>query len=169
MSIEHLERLNELRKQGALTEEEFQREKEKLLNQPYPPNSASSTGHYQAVPVGGSKPYWGMELNTYCMLMHLGQLAGILIPLAGWILPILMWTTQKDKSEVVDAHGKNILNWMISVLIFSLIAAVLSIIIIGIPLLIAIWVCNVIFVIMAGMRANDGIVWKYPYSFTILK
>lgn len=167
MSIEQLERLNELRKQGALTEEEFQREKEKILNQPQQPDP--SAGRYQAVPVGGSKPYWGMELNTYCMFMHLGQLAGLLIPLVGWILPILMWTTHKDRSEVVDAHGKNILNWMISVLIFSIIAGVLSVIIIGIPLLIAIWICDIVFIIIGGMRANDGIVWKYPYSLTIMK
>ena len=36
-----------------------------------------------------NKP-WGMELNAFCMLMHLSQLAGFLIPLAGFVLPVVM-------------------------------------------------------------------------------
>jgi uncharacterized Tic20 family protein len=57
---------------------------------------------------------WNMDLSSYCMLMHLSQFAGIIVPFGGIALPIIMWATNKDKSSIIDQHGKNILNWMIS-------------------------------------------------------
>lgn len=87
--------------------------------------------------------------NTYIMLMHLTQFAGVLIPLAGFIVPILMWITNKDNNANVDLHGKNILNFMIS---FAIYAAVATITIIGIPVAIIIGILYIIFVIIATVK-----------------
>lgn len=51
---------------------------------------------------------WGMELKQFTVLMHLSQLASVIIPLGGIILPIVMWTTNKDQSKTVDEHGKTL-------------------------------------------------------------
>ncbi len=112
---------------------------------------------------------WGMEVNQFCMLMHFAQFAGYIIPLAGLILPIVMWASNKDQSELVDAHGKNILNWIISSAIYIVIGIVLIVVIIGIPILVAVGICSLIFTIIGGLKANDGYVYVYPLAITFLK
>ena len=58
------------------------------------------------------------KLNQFCTFMHLAQFAGLIVPFASIVLPIVMWTTNKDKSELIDQHGKHILNWIISSFIY---------------------------------------------------
>lgn len=112
---------------------------------------------------------WGMELNQFCMLMHLSQFLGFIAPLAGLILPIIMWSTNRDKSEVVDQHGKNIMNWLISELIYFSIGAILSVVLIGIPIVIAVFICSIIFTILGGIRAGNGEYYVYPFSIKFFK
>lgn len=112
---------------------------------------------------------WGMEKNQFCMLMHLSQLAVYIIPLAGIVLPIIMWATNKDKSETIDKHGKIILNWLISSTIYIFIGFILSFALIGIPILAAVGVCSLIFITIGAIKANDGIIYKYPLSLTFIK
>lgn len=40
---------------------------------------------------------WGMEENTFLMMMHLSQFAAFLVPGAGIVLPIVMWAANKDQ------------------------------------------------------------------------
>lgn len=115
-----------------------------------------------------NEKYWGMEVNSYVLLMHLSQFAGIIIPYAGLILPIVMWATNKDKNQYIDQNGKNIVNWIISVFIYSIVAGILSFIIIGIPILVLIGICMIIFPIIGAVNANNGIVWKYPLALNLL-
>jgi hypothetical protein len=105
MNYEDLKILDELREKGSITEEEYQREKEKILNN-------TSIG-------SGKRPLFGMTENTYIMLMHLSQFAGVIVPCAGFIVPIIMWIANKDINVNVDLHGKNILNFMISYVIYA--------------------------------------------------
>lgn len=107
---------------------------------------------------------WGMEENTFAMLMHLSQLSGFVVPGAGLVLPIVMWVTNKDQSEVVDRHGKVILNWMISFLIYSIVCSILVFIVVGIFAFMALMIASLIFVILGAVRANEGEVWHYPLS-----
>lgn len=115
-----------------------------------------------------NKP-WGMELNTFCMLLHLSQLAGFLVPLAGLILPIVMWATNKDDFPIVDKHGKNIFNWMLSALIYSVVCAILTIIVIGVFGFLALAICGIVFAVVGGIKANDGEVWPYPLTIRFFK
>ncbi len=112
---------------------------------------------------------WGMEINQFSMLMHLSQFAGYLIPMAGLILPIVMWVTNKDKSPVIDQHGKNILNWMISLVIYVIVSFILMFVLIGIVTLIGVLICSIVFTIMGAVKANNGEIYKYPMSITFLK
>ncbi|HHV86655.1 MAG TPA: DUF4870 domain-containing protein [Petrimonas sp.] len=155
MKYEDLKILDDLREKGSITEEEYQREKAKILND----TASSSTS-------SGSKPLFGLEENTYLMLMHLSQLLGLLLPLAGFVAPVIMWITNKETNANVDLHGKNILNFIISYLIYS---AVLAITIIGIPLLIVLGIIYLVFVILASVKANNGEYWRYPFIIQFLK
>ena len=113
--------------------------------------------------------YWGMPLNTYCMLLHLSQLSSIVIPGLGFILPVVMWVVNKDKSDTIDQHGKVTVNWLISLVIYYAMCFILIFIIIG---AFAIWVLallNIIFAIIAALKANNGELWVYPLSIRFLK
>ncbi|SMF22023.1 hypothetical protein SAMN02745866_01380 [Alteromonadaceae bacterium Bs31] len=115
-----------------------------------------------------TKP-WGMEEKTFLMLMHLSQLTGYILPGAGLVLPIVMWATNKDAFPEVDRHGKNIFNWMISMLIYFVVCMVLMFIFIGLIALVALMIVNLIFIILAAVKANDGQLWPYPLSIKFFK
>lgn len=149
---ENLRVLEELRSKGSITEEEYQREKEKILNSPY--------NNYNG---GNSKPL-GMETNTYLMLMHLSQFGGYLLPGLGFVLPIVLWLVNADKSEEVSRHGKNIANFMISMLIYFIISGILCLLLVGFVMLAVLAVLQIVFIIIATVKANNGEYWKYPLS-----
>ena len=154
MKYDDLEKLNALREKGAITEEEYNREKEKILNEPDSPTySRPST----------------MDTNTYCMFMHLSQLSGYVIPFAGFIVPILLWVSGKERDWKIDKHGRIVMNWMISSLIYFFIAAILMVLLIGIPIMVVLGICSVIFIIIGAIKANDGIFWPYPLSIEFFK
>jgi len=155
MKYEDLKILDELREKGSISEEEFQREKAKILND----EGSTSNSFF-------GRPLFGLTENTYLMLMHLSQFAGFIIPLAGFIVPIIMWIANKETNEKVDQNGKNILNFMIS---FAIYAAVLCITVIGIPLLVVIGIVYVILVIQASVKANNGEYQKYPLTIQFIK
>lgn len=110
-----------------------------------------------------------MPLNTYCMMLHLSQLASLILPGLGLILPIVMWATNKDKNEEIDKHGKTTINWLISLFIYSIISSILIVVFIGIIGLLLLVFLNFVFAIIAGIKANDGQLWTYPFSITFLK
>tara|TARA_B110000438_G_scaffold106721_1_gene104962 strand:- start:105 stop:602 length:498 start_codon:yes stop_codon:yes gene_type:complete len=149
-----LEKLNKLRDQGIVTEEEFQLEKNNIL-----------ADGSEVKPVrNGPTPYWGLEENVFCMLIHLSQLANFVVPFSGVILPIVMWATEKENSKKVDMHGRIVFNWLISSIIYFICSLILSIVFIGIFMLIALGIASVIFTILGGIKANEGKIWKYPMS-----
>lgn len=107
---------------------------------------------------------WGMEEKQFLMLMHLSQLAGIIIPLAGLVLPIIMWATNKDESKEVDRHGKVILNWLISSIIYFIVCTILMLVLIGFIGFFALVIMHLVFVIIGAIKANEGTLWPYPLS-----
>jgi uncharacterized protein len=112
---------------------------------------------------------WDMEVSSYCMLMHLSQFAGIIIPYGGIALPIIMWATNKDKSSIIDQHGKNILNWMISFYIYVSISAILILLLVGIFALIILGFMAVIFAIIGAIKANNNEFYSYPLAISFFK
>ncbi len=163
---EDLERLTALRDKGAITEEEFQREKKRILDEIE--NKKSAPDAQQAPIYTGRKKLWGMDERGYCTLLHISQFAGIIIPFAGFVMPIVMWLMGKDDSSMVDQHGRMVINWMISFLIWCAVSGVLVIIGIGLVGLIVLAILNLIFVIKGAIKANDGELYKYPLTINIL-
>ena len=155
MKYEDLKILEELRAKGTLTEDEFQREKAKIL-------AEENRGNFSS----DKNPLFGMTERTYLMLMHLSQFASWVFPLVGIIVPILMWTTNKDTNAEVDRHGKNILNFSISFAIYSI---GLTILILTIPLLIVLFGIYAVAVIIASIKASNGEYWEYPLTIKFIK
>lgn len=108
------------------------------------------------------------ETNKWAVALHLSQFAGYLIPFAGAIAPIAIWLIKKDDMPALDAHGRMVVNWLISSLIYWGVAIALTMIVIGIPLVIAMSIVVIVFPIVGAVKASDGTVWKYPGTISFL-
>lgn len=109
------------------------------------------------------------ETRMWAMILHLSLFAGYIVPLAGLVAPIVIWQVKKEALPGIDIHGKIVVNWIISALIYGLVFGILTLVLIGIPLLIALGVVAIIFPIVGGIKANNGEVWKYPLTIQFLK
>jgi hypothetical protein len=167
MSVaEELRKLDQLHQSGAINNDEYVLAKAKILKDT--PDMESGFG---GPPVGTKLSSAAEEQQTrqWAMFLHLSLLANFLLPPAGIIAPIVIWQIQKTTLPGIDVHGKNAVNWIISSLIYFMVCFVLIFVIIGIPLLIALGVICIVFPIIAGVKANNGEVWKYPMAITFLK
>ena len=111
----------------------------------------------------------GMKADTYCMLIHLSQLLSLMsagLPFVGLIVSIILWALVKDRSPLVDLHGKIVLNWSISLFIYIFVAAITIIGLLIVPVLL---VLCIVFPIIGAVKANEGVVWKYPLSIAFFK
>lgn len=59
--------------------------------------------------------------------IHLSTFSRFIIPLGNFIGPIILWVSNKDKSEFIDAHGKQAINFQISILLYAIILGTISI------------------------------------------
>ena len=69
----------------------------------------------------------------------------------------------------LDAHGKMVVNWIISSLIYWVVSGVLSIVLIGFLGMLALIVMGIVFPIVGGIKANNGEFWEYPLTIKFLK
>jgi uncharacterized Tic20 family protein len=109
------------------------------------------------------------QTRQWAMFLHLSLLAVFIIPLAGLVAPVLIWQLKKSQLPDIDVHGKIVMNWLISSLIYGVIGFLLKFVLIGFPLLLALGVVAVVFPIIGGVKANNGEVWRYPLSMRFLK
>ena len=157
MDYNDLKTLDELKRSGAISEEEYEREKQKFFEQKENPQNS------------GSNPLFGLSENSYAALMHVSQFAGVILPGLGFAAPIILWFVNKDNNAKVNATGKHIINFMISMFIYYAISGVLCCIVVGIPMIIALGIMHIVFIILATIKANNGENWRYPLTIDVLK
>jgi uncharacterized Tic20 family protein len=92
-----------------------------------------------------------------------------MLPVAGLLAPILIWQLKKGEMPELDDHGKMVVNFMISMLIYSLISFVLLFVFVGVLCYIALFIMGIVFPIIGGIKANHGELWKYPLVISIIK
>ena len=81
----------------------------------------------------------------------------------------MIWSIKKEQSPAIDNHGKEALNFNISIAIYMILSAILIVIVIGILMLIALWVFQTVMIIIASIKANNGEYFKYPLSIQFIK
>lgn len=110
------------------------------------------------------------EDRQLLVITHLSQLLDLITFIGGFIVPLIIWITQKDKVYGMDEHGKMILNFQISMFIYSIISFPLILLFgIGIFLLIAIGILVLVFPILNAIRVSNGERPEYPLSIQFLK
>lgn len=105
------------------------------------------------------------EDRTIALLTHL---SGII---AGFIVPLIIWLINKDKAEKswLNDQSKEALNFQITIAIAYVACIVLSVIVIGGLLMPVVWIVNLIFCILAGVKANSGEAYRYPFALRLIK
>lgn len=141
-------------------------------------------------------------------VIHLSALSKFIFPLGNFIMPLIFWTMNKDKSEFVDKHGKQAINFQLSILLYTFIIGSITIplflfgvlnhidfpdfwntydfdfnfhlsshdnynviifsILAGL-LVIAGFILEIIFIIIATSKANQGEPYKYPLTINFIK
>ena len=109
--------------------------------------------------------------KTVGMLCHLLALSGYIgIPFGNIVGPLIIWLTQKDKSAFADYHGKESLNFQISVIIAVAICVPLILLLgLGILLMMVVGVYAFVMTIIAAVKANEGVLYRYPYTLRLIK
>ncbi len=106
------------------------------------------------------------QMGMFC---HLAAFAGMVIPFGSIIAPLVIWQMKKDESEYIDFHGKESLNFQITMAIALLISMVLMFVLIGFLLVPALVVFELVMIIIAAIKANDGVRYQYPFNFRFIK
>ena len=104
------------------------------------------------------------------MLTHLSQLLDLVTGFGGFIVPLIIWITNKDKIYDMDEHGRSILNFQLSMFVYAIICIPLILLIgLGILGLIAIGILCLVFPIINAIKANNGELPHYPFSIEFIK
>jgi uncharacterized protein len=116
------------------------------------------------------------QARMWNMLCHLSALAGFVIPFGNILGPLIIWQIKKNEFPSVDLHGKAALNFQISVTIAIVVgfaaAFILHFFCIGFllfPLVALVGLAGLVFAIIAGIKANNGEDYKYPWSLELVK
>ena len=104
------------------------------------------------------------DARTYALLAHF---SGILLSVLG---PLFFWLLKKDKLPFVDDQGKEALNFQISVLIAYVICGMLASIVHFLAAFAGvIWLGSLILAVAAGLAANQGERYRYPFTLRLIK
>ncbi len=141
--------------------------------QAVPAEAAPSQGTQEVESTPSSGGYAGQlpsNIRNMAMLCHLAAFAGYMgIPFGTIVGPLLVWLLQREESPFIDSHGKEALNFQISVAIYAIVSAILILLIVGIFLLMALVPFAVIVTIMAAVRASNGQEHRYPMTIRFIK
>ncbi len=102
--------------------------------------------------------------------MHLAQLIDLLTGVGGLIVPLVIWSVKKEEVYQLDRHGKQIINFQLSMILYSLIAIPLVFLLgFGFLILIAVGLLCLVYPIVNALRASSGQDAIYPFSIRFLK
>ena len=132
-------------------------------------------------PTGAESGAVSAEERQWAMFAHLSALIGGIVT-AGWagslgcfIGPLVIWMMKKDTMPFVDDQAKEALNFNITVAAIFLILWILTVMtlfigaIVTFPLMVIVGIAALVLIIMASIKANDGVAYRYPFTFRLIK
>jgi uncharacterized Tic20 family protein len=117
-------------------------------------------------PDGGSV---SSEERQWAMFAHLSALAGFIIPFGNIIGPLVVWMVKKETMPFVDDQGRESLNFQITVTIAALVCLMLFVVLIGMLLLPLVGLAALVLTVIAGIKANEGVDYRYPFAWRPIK
>lgn len=108
------------------------------------------------------------DARMWAMITHLSALPGSLFLIGSVLAPLVIWQIQKDKSTFVDYHGKEAVNFQITMAIAFALSFLLMFVIIGVFLISIVGIIWLLFTIIAAIKANNGEYYRYPVTFRFI-
>lgn len=132
-----------------------------------PPSSPAAAGYDQSTgqPVGPTAGQGQLNQNDERMWAMLSHLGGILL---GFIAPLIVWMVYRERSAFVGDQAREALNFQITLLIGYVVSAVLTFVVIGMVTGLVIWVAGIILSIIAGLAAQKGQQYRYPFALRLI-
>ncbi|EPJ77131.1 MULTISPECIES: DUF4870 domain-containing protein [Pseudomonas] len=109
------------------------------------------------------------EIRQWAMFCHFASFFGLIFPFGNLLGPLIIWQIKKEADPFIDAQGKEALNFQITVSIAAMICMLLMVVVIGFPLLILVGVGALVLTIIGGLKANDGLAYRYPFTWRLIK
>lgn len=131
------------------------------------------------------------NVRTWSMLCHLSALAGLFFPLGTVIGPLLVWQIKKNDLPEIDPHGKDSVNFQLTILIINVIATIVIFSVLGFGfgfghlwrspfyflgggfglgiILVIINLLSWVLAIVAGIKANNGETYRYPFAIRFIR
>lgn len=117
---------------------------------------------------GSSSGELSSDEKTMAMLGHLSALSGFVIPFGNIVGPLLVWQLKKDTMPFAAEQAKEALNFNITITIAGIVAAISIFILIGFLLAPLVFIAWVAFAIIAGINANKGQNYRYPFILRLV-
>jgi uncharacterized Tic20 family protein len=139
-----------------------------------PPNNPPPANSYTAAPpppVGTPSA----EERQWGMFAHLSALSAFLTGFGAIVGPLIVWQIKKNEMPFVDDQGKEALNFNITMLIAFVALWIFTLITLGIgalltvPLMFILFIGWLVFTIIAGLKANEGVPYRYPFALRLIK
>lgn len=109
------------------------------------------------------------EERNLAVAVHLLSFAGFLIPFVGNILgPLVLWLMKRESSTFVDFHGKESVNFQISMTLYGLAVSALAFVGVGIPIGIVLFGFDIVVVVIAASKAHQGQLYRYPLALRFI-
>jgi len=107
--------------------------------------------------------------KQWAMACHLSALLGYAVPFGNIIFPLVIWSMNKDRSALVDRQGKESVNFQLSMILYILVSLLLVLLIVGIFMLVALALLNVIFIVIAAIKVDQGEEYRYPLTIRFIQ
>ena len=170
-TLDQLKQLADLHETHAVSDDEYAALKARILADA--PDETASHAAPEPSPEAPPTPEAPSPATTrsvdWPMLLHLSQYLSLSLPLAGTIVPIIIWQAKKAEVPELDAHGRIVVNWLLSELILAVIFLPLCFLLIGFPLLIGLIIAGLVYPAVGAVKAANGEAWRYPFSFTFFR
>jgi uncharacterized Tic20 family protein len=115
-------------------------------------------------------PQVSKDEQNWAMGCHLAALSGFIIPFGNIVGPLVIWLIKRGEMPQVEEHGKESLNFQITVTIAVMLCIPLMFVLIGIPLLFLVGIGALILTIMAAVKVSNGdYSYRYPLTIRLLK
>ena len=111
---------------------------------------------------GAPQPEMNQDARNMAMLCHV-------LGVFGFIGPLIIWLSEREKHRFVDEHGLAAMNYQISMMIYFAVAYLSMLILIGFVLAPALMIAHIVLIILGAIKAQRGESWHYPISLTFLK
>jgi uncharacterized Tic20 family protein len=129
-----------------------------------------------AQPVG-PQPMLESDARMWAMLLHI--LAAVALVLSAgtvaFVVPLVIWLIYRERSALVDHHGKNNLNLQLTMLLVIIVGSILGFATLGIgfiltaPIMFGYGLYALIISIVAGVKANNGEYYKIPVVIPFIR